>query len=120
MLCSCVGFRTNASMTRERVSTKIRKAAILVAILHVSTSLMHSQTSMQSVDAYVRREGSEWILGTSAVEKRIRLTDGRFVLASLRNKKSRQEYQNGGHPPAEIRFVANGQDVGAPNWHWTI
>lgn len=97
-----------------------RRPTILLAILCMAGSLAHPQSSLQSEDGYVRREGNEWTMGTSLVEKRIRLANGRFVLASLRNKKSGREYQDPENPSGEIRFLANGQDVGASNLYWKL
>jgi hypothetical protein len=68
----------------------------------------------------VRREGNEWILGTSLMERRIRLAGGRLSLVSLRNKVSGREYQDAIASPAEIRFFVNGQDVSAFNWRWEL
>ncbi|MCU1305097.1 MAG: hypothetical protein JWQ87_5381 [Candidatus Sulfotelmatobacter sp.] len=94
--------------------------AIQFALLCVATSLSLAQTNFQSGDGYVRREGNEWIMGTSRVERRVRLAGGRFYLGSLRNKLSRREYQDAANPPSEIRFLANGQDVGASAWEWKL
>src|SRR5580704_8248102 len=60
-----------------------------------------AQINLQSGDGYVRREGNEWILGTSLTEKRIRLSSGQFSMISLRNKVSGREYQDATNPPAE-------------------
>jgi len=53
----------------------------------------------------VHREGNEWIMGTSNAERKVRLADGRFYL-SLRNKRSRREYQDAAIKTSEIRFQA--------------
>ena len=88
--------------------------------LSVTGCLLHAQTNLKSADGYMRHEGNEWILGTSRVERRVRLANGRFVLASLRNKISGREYQDATAAPAEIRFVADGQDVSASTWSWKL
>ena len=92
----------------------------LSLFLSLTVSLSHSQTKIQNADAYVRREGNEWVLGTSLVERKLLLADGRFSQSSLRNKKSGREYQAGKTGNAEIRFLANGEDVGASSWHWKL
>jgi len=97
-----------------------RRPTILLAILCMAGSLAHPQTSLQSEDGYVRRDGSEWIMGTSLVEKRIRLANGRFGLVALRNKRSGREYQDADNASGEVRFFANGQDVNAANWYWKL
>jgi hypothetical protein len=97
-----------------------RRSTILLMILCMASYLAHPESSLQSKDGYVRREGNEWIIGTSLVEKRIRLANGRFTMMGLRNKKSGREYQSSENPSAEIRFLANGQDVSAANWYWKL
>jgi len=97
-----------------------RCTLIQLAILSMAGFWAHSQTSLQSDDAYVRREGNEWFVGTSLVEKKIRLTNGQFISASLRNTKSGREYQDGTNAPAEIRFLVNGEDVSTSNWYWKL
>jgi hypothetical protein len=97
-----------------------KRATLFLAILCMTGSLAHPQTSLQSEDGYVRRDGNEWTIGTSLVEKTIRLANGRFVLASLRNKKSGREYQDAENVSGEIRFFANGRDVNAANWYWKL
>jgi hypothetical protein len=97
-----------------------RCTVIQLAILSMAASSAHSQARLQSEDGYVRHEGNEWIVGTSLVEKRVRLTNGQLLSASLRNKKSGREYQDGNDVSAEIQFVVNGEDVGASNWYWKL
>jgi len=92
----------------------------LASFLCLAVSFLHSQINLQKEDGYVRREGNEWVMGTSLVERRVRLADGRFSQSSLRNKKSGREYQNGDDPAAELRFLVNGQDVSATNWRWKL
>jgi hypothetical protein len=89
-------------------------------VLCTAVSLSWAQTNLQSKDGYVRSEGNAWILGTSLVEKRVRLSNGRFAQISLRNKVSGREYQDGNNPPDEIRFLVNGHDIVASNWRWAF
>ncbi len=96
------------------------RSTILMLILCMASYLAHPESSLQSRDGYVRREGNEWIIGTSLVEKRIRLANDRFTMASLRNKKSGREYQGSEEDSAEIKFLANGQDVSLVSWHWKL
>ena len=98
----------------------LRGITVCFSILCLSSSLSFSQTNVQSKDGYVRRQGNEWIMGTSRVERRVRLADGQLRLASLRNKVSGREYQDGSTPPAEIQFLANGEDVSASPWNWKL
>jgi hypothetical protein len=93
---------------------------IQLLFLCAAASVLCAQTSLQSKDGYVRRESNEWIVGTSLVEKRVRLADGRFSLVSLRNKVSGREYRDENNPSAELRFFANGDDVSAASWQWKL
>ena len=93
---------------------------IQLFILCVTVSLSYSQSSLQSGDAYVRRQGNEWIMGTARAERRIRLAGGHLGMTSLRNKVSGKEYKDATGAPAEIKFLANGQDVSAPAWPWKL
>jgi hypothetical protein len=93
---------------------------ILLSILLRIPSPVCAQTNLQNQDGYVRREGSDWILGTSRTEKRIRFADGHLSSISLRNKISGHEYQGASNPPSEVQFSADEQDVDAPTWHWKL
>jgi hypothetical protein len=93
---------------------------ILLSILLWLTSPICAQTNLQYQDGYVRRDGNDWVLGTSRTEKRIRFADGHLSSISLRNKASGHEYQDPTSPPSEIRFSANEQDVSAPAWVWRL
>jgi hypothetical protein len=79
-----------------------------------------AQTNLQSRDGYVRRAGNEWTLGTSRVERRVRFADGQLSVVSLRNAVSGKEYQEGSVASAEVRFLANGQDVSSSPWRWQL
>ena len=94
--------------------------AILLVVLSSYASLASSQSNVQSQDGYVRHEGSDWVLGSSVAEKRIRLKDGQLVLASLINKRFGREYQEVSSASAEIRFVIDGQDVSGSDWNWSL
>jgi hypothetical protein len=109
-------------ISRQKASrNSIRSGiVILLSILCMASSLQSAQSNVQSRDGYVRREGDEWIIGTSQVERRIRLADGQLYLVSLRNQVSGREYQDANNPPAEIRFFANGQDASNSTWQWKL
>ncbi len=91
-----------------------------LSMLCASASLLGGQGQLQSGDGYVRREGNEWMLGTSRVERKVRLEDGHLQLVSLRNKLTGREYCDSETPPAEIRFLAHGDDVSASGWRWKL
>jgi hypothetical protein len=92
----------------------------LSIFLCATATLLLAQANLQSADGYVRRNGNEWIIGTSSVESRIRFDGGHLELVSLRNKLTGREYLDAGSPPAEIRFSARDEDVSASNWQWTL
>ena len=94
--------------------SSIRTGIIIqLFILCAAVSLSYSQSSLQSGDAYVRRQGNEWILGTSRVERRIRLADGQLTMSSLRNKVSGKN--TGCHrAPAEITVSGQWSGCEAP------
>jgi hypothetical protein len=97
-----------------------RLMAVQLTILCAVSSLGYAQTNIKSKDGYVRREGNEWIFGTSLTERRVRLVDGHLMLVSLRNKVSRREYEDAKNPPAEIRFTIDDQVASGPNWRWKL
>jgi hypothetical protein len=70
-----------------------------------------SQIASNDRDAYGRREGTTWIMGTSQIEQKVALENGRFLLTSFRNKRSRREYRNHGADPDQIRMRV---DAGSP------
>ena len=113
-------FTRQISSGQERNGATLRLSTIVLLVLCAAVSFASSQTSIQSKDGYVRREGSDWVLGSSVAEKRIRLKDGQLVLASLVNKSSGHEYQDSPSAPSEFRFVINGRDVTAPDWKWSL
>src|SRR3984957_2465396 len=71
-------------------------------------------------DAYVRREGMTWVIGTSKAERKVSLQNGGLVLASFKNKLSGREYRDVGPNPAEIRLKVDGTDVSSPMSDWTL
>jgi hypothetical protein len=71
-------------------------------------------------DAYVRREGMTWVIGTSKAERKISLHNGSLVLTSFKNKLSGREYRDVGPNPAEIRLKVDGTDVSSPMSDWTL
>jgi hypothetical protein len=71
-------------------------------------------------DAYVRREGMTWIIGTSRVEQKISLQDGHLRLNSFRNKRSVYEYRDHGSDPDQILLQIDGVKTSSTSWHWTL
>jgi hypothetical protein len=110
-------LNSRLSTSRDAI---LHALAFQLLILCATASLACAQTNLQSRDGYVRREGNGWTLGTSLVERRIHFIGGRFSLASLMNKVSGREYRDGDDAPAEIQFSANGENVGALSWKWTL
>jgi hypothetical protein len=71
-------------------------------------------------DVYARREGMTWIMGSSRVEQKVALENGRFLLTSFRNKLSRREYRNHGADPDQIRMRVDGVSTDSPSWQWKL
>jgi hypothetical protein len=94
--------------------------ATQLLVLLAMSSPSGAQTPVHSGDGYVRRDGNEWIMGSASVEKKVRLDGGQLYLVSLRNKLTGREYQDATTQPGEIRFFANGEDVSASDWSWTL
>lgn len=71
-------------------------------------------------DAYVRREGMTWIMGTSKAERTVALRDGHLVLTSFKNKTTDREYRDRGKDPEEIRIKVDGVSLSEPIANWTL
>jgi hypothetical protein len=71
-------------------------------------------------DAYVRREGMAWVIGTSKAERKISLHNGSLVLTSFKNKLSGREYRDVGPDPAEIRLKVDGTEVSSLMSDWSL
>lgn len=101
---------------KRALVSQFGRLLIRLSLLCTAASLLIAQDHLQSRDGYIRREGNDWVIGTSSVEKRIRFYDCNLFLISLRNKLTGREYQDSVTPPAEIRFLADGEDVHAAHW----
>ena len=112
--------RKRATKISIRRAITIQLVILCAAASWLSVQTLYAQTRLQSGDGYIRREGNEWIFGTSTVERRVRLDDGRLYLVSLRNKLTGHEYQDAGTWPAEIRFSIDSADVSASSWRWKL
>jgi hypothetical protein len=111
-------------MNRRDFAKTCASAALIEAVVSrrgfsAGTSANGADTPSQT-DAYIRREGMAWFLGTSKAERKIELRGGGLVLTSLRNKVSGREYRETGPDPAEIRFRVDDMDVSAPAPAWTF
>jgi hypothetical protein len=96
------------------------KSVVFAIVLSFVAPLLAAQSNRQSRDAYVRREADAWVFGTALVERRVSLANGQLSLTSLRNKASNREYQDSKTPPAEIKLLVDGQNVGEPGWQWKL
>jgi hypothetical protein len=85
-----------------------------------STLLSQFALAKDRADAYARREGMTWIMGSSQIEQKVALENGRFLLTSFRNKLSRREYRNHGADPDQIRMRVDGVATDSPAWHWKL
>lgn len=73
-------------------------------------------------DAYCKREGNRFLLGTGKMEKQVELTqDGQWLVRSLRNKRTGKEYvQNGAAKPDEFFVTVDGAYCSGSNGPWTL
>jgi hypothetical protein len=109
----------------RRDFTKLCASAAMAKVVLEPTALTQvtgagKNADRQQVDAYVRREGMTWIMGTSMAERTIALRDGRLVLTSLRNKLSDREYREAGRDPEEIRITVDGVTLSEQIANWTL
>ena len=86
----------------------------------LSVGVLQADALFSSKDAFVRREGASWSFGTSSVEKRVALKQGRLVLTSFQNKRSRHDYREGGSDSFEMRFSVDGHEVGSEPQEWKL
>jgi len=76
--------------------------------------------ALENRDGYIRHEEGRWVIGTSAVEKVVRLEDGRLMLASFKNKLSGREYIPAGTVSSEVRFTVDGQEITGGSGGWVL
>jgi hypothetical protein len=101
-------------------------SALLRMGVAAGTSLLCFQhcdaITLNSHDAYVRVDDrtSTVVLGTAAVEERLQLEDGSFLLKSLQNRVARREYIGEGSTSDEFRVTLNGKLAtgAAGGWTW--
>src|SRR5579862_9545524 len=73
-----------------------------------------------SQDAYVRRAGDSWILGTTKVERTVALQNGRLVTTSWKNKVSGKQLIPAGAPSDELRVGVEGQEISGLDGNWQL
>jgi hypothetical protein len=76
--------------------------------------------ALESRDAYIRSEEGRWVIGTSTVEKVVRLENGRLTLASFMNKVSGRECIQGGAVSNEVRLSGDGQEITGGSGGWVL
>ncbi|HIJ72997.1 MAG TPA: hypothetical protein HPP83_02740 [Candidatus Hydrogenedentes bacterium] len=82
-----------------------------VGFLCALFSSFEEATTMQSDDAYVRCEGSQWTIGTALVERTMTLENGRFLLRSFLNKNAGLEMVPPGTVGEEFSLAAGRDKV---------
>ncbi len=112
-------------MNRREFSRICASAAIAGFVFDGHTETGTNQQKPQvdeqeALDAYVRREGTTWSIGTSKVEQKISLQGGRLLLKSFRNKVSDREYRDSGADPDLIRVRIDGAEASSPAWQWML
>jgi hypothetical protein len=104
----------------RRDFTKLCASATMGGVVLERTALAAQVQPPEPADAYARREGLTWILGTSKAERKVALRNGRFVLTSFKNKLSDREYRDIAPDPEEIRLTVDGADLSSPASEWTF
>jgi hypothetical protein len=110
-------------LNRRDFSKLCASAAMTGLLLHdVHTGAQSSELLSVDgrTDVYARREGTTWIMGSSRVEQKVELENGRFLLTSFRNKLSRREYRNHGSDPDQIRMRVDGVSTDSAAWKWKL
>ena len=82
-----------------------------------AAALAHATSSH---DGYVLQKGNTWTLGTSKVERAIRLDGGRFVTTSWKNKASGHEIIPTGTVSNELSVVVDGQEISGTSGEWRL
>lgn len=65
----------------------MRKSTTVLALLVLAAA----KVATAAEDASIRRDGTTWIMATSAVQRVVALEDGKFLLKSLKNKVTGRE-----------------------------
>src|ERR1700733_2986056 len=104
----------------KRKPRPLRSIFIIYLAMLFATASSLAQTNLQSSDGYIRRDGNDWVIGTSFAEKRMRFASGHLLSTSLHNKKTRREYEDGRTTSPEIQFTVDGLDVSASGWSWQL
>jgi hypothetical protein len=73
-------------------------------------------------DAYARFDAatSTWTLGTSRIEKRLRLADGHFTMIGLTNKLSGRDLLQAGHSGVEFQVTVDGAVLNGSSSTWVL
>jgi hypothetical protein len=90
--------------TEVRTHEDMKSYWVPAAIILATTLFAHSE-NVRSQDGSIVRDGSDWVLSTSQVEKRVRLFDGHLLSTGLRNQTSGRDYQSNSEPSPEITFT---------------
>ena len=118
-------------MNRRDFSKRCASAALAGVVLNRATFAANLQVGerwqptgeaavQEHDDAYVRRDGITWVMGTSKAERKIVLHNGSLELTSFKNKLTGREYREVGSDPREIRLKVDGTDVNSPMSGWTF
>jgi len=99
---------------------EVRLRPTLPFLFLVLLSLGPSAWGGTSQDAYVRRTGDTWILGTVKVERTVALQGGHFVTTSWKNKVTGRQLIPSGTVSDELRAGVDGQEVSGTGSNWQL
>jgi hypothetical protein len=99
----------------------MKPACLRLAAILLCAAAAQGADSLASGDAQVRFDAatSSWTLETSVIEQRLQLTDGRFRLASLRNRLTGTEFVAGADSD-EFRFVFAGREYSGRSGNYKL
>jgi hypothetical protein len=90
----------------------------LAPVMALGAEQKGTQLLGQSGDAYVRQAGSQWLFGTSRVEKKLVLKDGHLYLASFKNQAAHRDYVRG--LSEAFRFSLDNSPVTGQSRQWEL
>src|SRR5258708_4908918 len=108
-----------ASLSERSPSWTMLPKSLPLSVLVVCLSKPAFSRSPEE-EAYVRRHGNAWTLGTAKGERKLTLEHGRFVSTSWKDKKPGQELLPKGTVSDELGVVVGGQPVSGTSGDWAL
>jgi len=119
--CSCPTMITcyRRSMP-SALHRRVRSNALLLMVLLLSSALGAVVVNARAQDAYIRRNGDAWTIGTTKVERELRLKNGRLLSTSWKDKKTGQQLLPEGIVSDELQVILDGQQVSGTTGGWAL